>query len=125
MSTVLVPAVEGLCPDQVADSPFHRLISPSRQDLAATRGLPAAQRRLLTEHFIDAFPGVKDLRHRFPKLNIGEMLGDAGEGFDEVLLFVHDDLQALRTIKLRHHATDSARAHILGDILAGALNSLA
>ena len=34
------------------------------------------------------------------------MLGDAGEGFDEVLLFVHDDLKALRTIKLRHHATD-------------------
>jgi len=55
---------------------------------------------------LQTIPGVKDLRHRFPKLNIGEMLGDAGEGFDEVLLFVHDDLNALRTIKLRHHATD-------------------
>ena len=55
MSAVLVPAVEGLCPDQMADSPFHRLTSLSRRDLAATRGVPAAQRRLLTEHFIDTF----------------------------------------------------------------------
>lgn len=55
---------------------------------------------------LQTIPGFKDLRHRFPKLKIGEMLGDAGEGFDEVLLFVHGDLKALRTIKLRHHATD-------------------
>jgi len=55
MSTVLVPAVKGLCPDQVADSPFHRLVSLSRRDLAATRGVPAAQRRLLTEHFVATF----------------------------------------------------------------------
>jgi len=55
MSTVLIPAVEGLCPDQVADSPFHRLTSLSRQDLAATLGLPAHERRLLTEHFRETF----------------------------------------------------------------------
>jgi len=55
MSTVLIPAVEGLCPDQVADSPFHRLTSLSRQNLAATRHLPAHERRLLTEHFRDTF----------------------------------------------------------------------
>jgi hypothetical protein len=57
MSTVSIPAVEGLCPDQVADSPFHRLISLSRQELAATRSLPARERRLLTEHFSDTFQG--------------------------------------------------------------------
>ena len=55
MSTKLVPTVEGLCPDQVTDSPFHRLVSLSRRNLAATRGLPAAQRRLLTEHFVATF----------------------------------------------------------------------
>ena len=55
---------------------------------------------------LQTIPGLKDLRRRFPKLKIGEMLGDAGEGFDDVLLFVHGDLKALRTIKLRHHDTD-------------------
>lgn len=34
------------------------------------------------------------------------MLGDAGEGYDEILRFVHDDLEALRTIQIRHHSTD-------------------
>jgi len=57
---------------------------------------------------LQTIPGLKHLRHRFPELKIGEMLGDAGEGFDEVLLFVHGDLEALRTIKLRHHDTDKA-----------------
>jgi len=47
-------------------------------------------------------PGFNTLRRRFPELKIGEVLGDAGEGYDEVLRFVHDDLQALRTIRLRH-----------------------
>ena len=46
--------------------------------------------------------GLQDLRKRFPSLKIGEFLGDAGEGFDEILQYVHDDLQALRTIRLRH-----------------------
>jgi len=45
-------------------------------------------------------PGLKSLRTRFPQLQIGEFLGDAGEGYEEVLRYVHDDLKALRTIRL-------------------------
>lgn len=45
-------------------------------------------------------PGLKALRTRFPELAIGEVLGDAGEGYEEVLRYVHDDLKALRTIRL-------------------------
>lgn len=55
---------------------------------------------------LQTIPGLKHLRHRFPHLTIGELIGDAGEGYDDILLFVYDDLKALRTIKLRHHATD-------------------
>ena len=51
-------------------------------------------------------PGLQGLRKRFPSLKIGELLGDAGEGFDEILRFVHDDLQALRTIRVRHTEGD-------------------
>ena len=47
-------------------------------------------------------PGLQDLRKRFPSLKIGEFLGDAGEGFDEILRYVHEDLHALRTIRIRH-----------------------
>jgi len=47
-------------------------------------------------------PGLQALRQRFPALKIGEFLGDAGEGFDETLQYVHADLQALRTIRIRH-----------------------
>ena len=35
-----------------------------------------------------------------PTLQIGEFLGDAGEGYEPVLRYVHDDLKALRTIRL-------------------------
>jgi len=45
-------------------------------------------------------PGLQSLRSRFPHLQIGEFLGDAGEGYDQVLRYVHDDLKALRTIRL-------------------------
>ena len=55
---------------------------------------------------LQTIPGFNDLLRRFPHLKIGEVLGDAGEGFDDILLFVHDDLKALRTIKLRHHTVD-------------------
>jgi hypothetical protein len=55
---------------------------------------------------LQTIPGFQDLQRRFPGLNIGEVLGDAGEGFDEVLRFVHDDLKALRTIQIRHHHSD-------------------
>jgi hypothetical protein len=55
---------------------------------------------------LQTIPGCKDLQRRFPNLNIGELIGDAGEGRDEILRFVHDDLQALRTIDLCRHTTD-------------------
>jgi len=51
-------------------------------------------------------PGFQDLCRRFPGLNISEVIADAGEGFDEILLFVHHTLHALRTVKIRHHACD-------------------
>lgn len=53
-------------------------------------------------------PGLERLRQRFPDLSIGEVLGDAGEGYDEILQFVHHDLHALRTIRLRHTEGDEA-----------------
>ncbi len=58
MSTVLIPAVEGLCPDQVADSPFHRLVSLSRRDLAATRGLPTALGNTEEEWLLQCFDSL-------------------------------------------------------------------
>jgi len=51
-------------------------------------------------------PGLQQLRQRFPNLSIGELLGDAGEGFEEILKYVHADLHALRTIRLRHAEGD-------------------
>ena len=51
-------------------------------------------------------PGLQNLHQRFPSLKIGELLGDAGEGYDEILRFVYNDLQALRTIRLRHAEGD-------------------
>jgi hypothetical protein len=51
-------------------------------------------------------PGIQSLRQRFPFLKIGELLGDAGEGYEEILQFVHNDLQALRTLRLRHAEGD-------------------
>jgi hypothetical protein len=51
-------------------------------------------------------PGFQDLCRRFPGLKISEMIGDAGEGFDEILLFVYHTLHALRTIRIRHHTCD-------------------
>jgi hypothetical protein len=53
----------------------------------------------VNDHLL-TIPGLKTLRSRFPELKIGEILGDAGEGYDEVLRYVHDELQALRTICL-------------------------
>jgi hypothetical protein len=58
-------------------------------------------------------PGFRDLRRRFPHLRIGEVLGDAGEGYDEVLRFVYSELHALRTIKPRRQREDRAPQHCL------------
>jgi len=52
-------------------------------------------------------PGLEDLQKRFPDLKIGELLGDAGEGFDEILKYTHDALHALRTIRQRHDPEDT------------------
>jgi hypothetical protein len=46
---------------------------------------------------LQTIPGFKDLQRRFPDLKIGEVIGDAGEGFDEILRYIHDDLKALRS----------------------------
>lgn len=50
---------------------------------------------------LQTIPGFRDLLDRFPDLVIGEVTADAGEGFDEILTFVHDDLHALRLIDQR------------------------
>lgn len=55
---------------------------------------------------LQTIPGLKDIQRRFPNLDIGEVIGDAGEGFDTILRFVHDDLKALRTIVPRRHTED-------------------
>jgi hypothetical protein len=55
---------------------------------------------------LQTIPGFQDLRRRFPHLKIGEVTGDAGEGYDEILRFVHDDLHALRLIDQRHPPGD-------------------
>lgn len=52
-------------------------------------------------------PGLRQLRQRFPDLRIGEVVADAGEGYDEVLGFVYQELKALRIIDLREHQTDA------------------
>jgi hypothetical protein len=51
---------------------------------------------------LQTIPGLQDLRQRLPTLSIGEVLADAGEGQEVVLRYVHTDLHALRTIRLRH-----------------------
>lgn len=51
-------------------------------------------------------PGFKDLLIRFPDLPIGEVLADAGEGHESILSYVHNDLHALRTIRIRHAEGD-------------------
>jgi hypothetical protein len=53
--TILIPSQIVSPPLGFPDSPFHHLTSLSRTDLAATRDLPAAERRLLTENFVDVF----------------------------------------------------------------------
>jgi len=59
----------------------------------------------VNDHLL-TIPGLKQLHTRFPDLVIGEVLGDAGEGYEEVLRYVHDDLKALRTIRLLHYKGD-------------------
>jgi hypothetical protein len=51
----MVSAVEVLERNCVSSSPFHRLQSLPRSELAATRSLPAAERRLLLPNFVELF----------------------------------------------------------------------
>jgi hypothetical protein len=55
---------------------------------------------------LQTMPGLQDLSQRFPGLQIGEIVADAGEGYDDILAFVYQDLKALRTIDLRQHQCD-------------------
>jgi hypothetical protein len=55
---------------------------------------------------LQTIPGFQDLRRRFPALKIGEVTGDAGEGYDDILRFIHDDLHAVRLIDQRHQPGD-------------------
>ena len=55
---------------------------------------------------LQTVPGFRDLQSRFPHLKIGEVLADAGEGFDQVLTFIHDDLHALRLVDQRAQEHD-------------------
>lgn len=58
MASLLVPApteIQVLTSTALPDSPFQRLVGLSRAEMSDTRELPAAQRRLLTEHFVSAF----------------------------------------------------------------------
>jgi hypothetical protein len=59
----------------------------------------------INDHLL-TIPGLTSLRARFPDLQIGEFLGDAGEGVDEVLEFVHSELKAIRSVRLRHQDGD-------------------
>jgi hypothetical protein len=55
---------------------------------------------------LQTIPGLQRLRQRFPALTVGEVLGDAGEGVDEVLRYVHQQLGARRLIDQKQHASD-------------------
>jgi hypothetical protein len=55
MNTIWVPATPVVSVVSVSASPFQSLASFSRADLAATRSLPAAERRLLIPNFVALF----------------------------------------------------------------------
>ena len=55
---------------------------------------------------LQTIPGLEPIRQRFPQLQVGEVLGDAGEGVDDVLRYVHQTLGARRLIDQRHHESD-------------------
>jgi hypothetical protein len=57
---------------------------------------------------LQTIPGCEDLRRRFPHLKIGEVLADAGEGYDDILRYIYTDLHALRLVDQRTAAGDDA-----------------
>lgn len=62
---------------------------------------------------LQTIPGFEDLRRRFPDLRIGEVTGDAGEAYDDVLRYIYDQLHALRTLPPRRHKVDADPAACL------------
>jgi hypothetical protein len=56
---------------------------------------------------LSTLPAFTALQQSFPGLTVGEVTGDAGEGFPEILRYVYDDLHALRLIKTRAAESDS------------------
>jgi hypothetical protein len=55
---------------------------------------------------LQTIPGFQNLRRRFPTLQIGEVLADAGEGYDAILRYIHTNLHALRLVDQRAAAGD-------------------
>ena len=55
MNRLLVPAAARVPSVSMPDSPFHQLRSPSRSELAGTRSVPAAERRLRIPNFVELF----------------------------------------------------------------------
>jgi hypothetical protein len=62
---------------------------------------------------LQTIPGFADLRRRFPALNIGEVTADAGEGYDAILRYLHNDLHALRLVDQRAAPSDTDPATCL------------
>jgi hypothetical protein len=62
---------------------------------------------------LQTIPGFQQLRRRFPQLTIGEVTGDAGEAYDEILHYIHHTLHALRLLSLRRHKVDNDPAACL------------
>jgi hypothetical protein len=56
---------------------------------------------------LQTIPGFQELCRRFPQLTIGEVTADAGEGYDDILTYVHTDLRALRLIDQRAAKDDT------------------
>jgi len=56
---------------------------------------------------LQTIPGLAQLRGRFPGLVIGEVVGDSGEGYDEVLRYVYAELHALRLLDQRAAPEDA------------------
>lgn len=62
---------------------------------------------------LQTIPGFADLRRRFPHLTIGEVTADAGEGYDDILHYIHTDLHALRLVDQRAAPGDDAPLNCL------------
>ena len=55
MNRLLIPCKDLVPSIAMPDSPFHRLQNPTSSELAETRSIPAAERRLLIPKFVELF----------------------------------------------------------------------